>query len=165
MHQCRHGCFRRACLHCRPPHTSRSCQDPQFVLIAAQAVQHCSARRHGRACFLLSASVADCRQASRQLNTLSWRSQMHSFASMHCHQNDTHSEGQAAPQEDIERSDGWQRCLDSCITQLCRGLAPHQTGLMPDFAMYDHTGQCYKPVLRQVLERPEDGCYGWNACR
>ena len=56
-------------------------------------------------------------------------------------------------------------CLDACIEHLSRGLAPHATGLLPDFATWHEGARCYKPVRGQVLERPEDGTYGWNACR
>ena len=56
-------------------------------------------------------------------------------------------------------------CLDNCIDQLGRGLAPHATGLVPDFAAWNQAAKCYQPVQGQVLERPDDGKYGWNACR
>lgn len=68
-------------------------------------------------------------------------------------------------QEDTAHADGWRACLDSCIDQLNLSLAPHGTGLLPDFAIWNEATKSYAPVRRQVLERPEDGKYGWNACR
>lgn len=67
--------------------------------------------------------------------------------------------------EDEAHAKGWKLCLDACIEQLSRGLAPHATGLLPDFAIWHEPSKCYRPVRGQVLERPDDGKYGWNACR
>ena len=68
----------------------------------------------------------------------------------------------------VDHAHDWQKVVDAtydCIQQLC---APNNTGLLPDFAMFDRKTKTWTPVPgteSNYWENPEDGEYHQNACR
>ncbi|KAL3157183.1 hypothetical protein ABBQ38_001422 [Trebouxia sp. C0009 RCD-2024] len=69
-------------------------------------------------------------------------------------------------EEDTERKMEWKQVLDSTITVLQDQLALHpQTGLVADFLVWSPSEKRYKPAEGKILEKDNDGEYGWNSCR
>ena len=56
--------------------------------------------------------------------------------------------------------------LDTSIQTLLQLQELHlDTGLVPDFVVYSQERQRYEPSVGRILEKEQDGCYFWNACR
>ena len=69
-------------------------------------------------------------------------------------------------QEDTKRSKEWKQVLDSTIAVLQDQLALHpETGLLADFLVYSPSKKHYRPAKGKILEKENDGEYGWNSCR
>ncbi len=69
------------------------------------------------------------------------------------------------PQEDKEHADGWERVRAASLEALNELLDDSVHGLCSDFVAYDKGTGRYHAVTCQVLERPGDGTFSWNACR
>ena len=59
----------------------------------------------------------------------------------------------------------WQRVADSCVQALLSSMAHPQTGLVPDFAVWDAAAKAYRAPGGKVLEKDGDRLYFWNSCR
>jgi len=70
-----------------------------------------------------------------------------------------------SPQEDKEHADGWERVRAASLEALNELLDDSVHGLCSDFVAYNKGTGRYHAVTCQVLERPGDGTFSWNACR
>ena len=70
-----------------------------------------------------------------------------------------------AGQEDEERASGWRKVIEASLAVLEELLGESRHGLCADFMAFDPAAGGYKAVTTQVLERPGDGTFSWNACR
>ena len=68
-------------------------------------------------------------------------------------------------QEDVEHASGWHDVLEASLCALEGLLTSSKHGLCSDFMAYDPLSKRYHAVTTQVLERPSDGTFSWNACR
>ena len=55
--------------------------------------------------------------------------------------------------------------LEASLCALEELLFSSKHGLCSDFMAYDPKSKRYHAVKTQVLERPGDGTFSWNACR
>lgn len=55
--------------------------------------------------------------------------------------------------------------LEASLCALEELLCSSKHGLCSDFTAYDPLAKRYHAVKTQVLERPGDGTFSWNACR
>ena len=68
-------------------------------------------------------------------------------------------------QEDVEHASGWKNVLEASLCALEELPFSSKHGLCSDFMAYDPKSKRYHAVKTQVLERPGDGTFSWNACR
>ena len=68
-------------------------------------------------------------------------------------------------QEDVEHASGWTSVMAASLEALAELQTDSTHGLCADFMAFDADAGRYRAVTTQVLERPGDGTFSWNACR
>ena len=59
----------------------------------------------------------------------------------------------------------WNYVYENTYTLINQGVDDYQTGLLPDFWIWDSETKEYSPAYSYLLEDVSDGYYGYNSCR